>query len=427
MADQFEKMKCSNECEEMIQRQYLASHVETECQRHKVNCQYCHDTGEHQFIEDQHKEECPKLPLPCLNKCEAGSIFYEDMEAYRQKCPLEMIQAQVKNCSVTSNVEPLEHKAMYNHLSSSPAQSLAAAAKDELPSANQEVTNELLTSTSYMSTASDEFFKSRQPFSIVRKAATEEDLAIKKKLTTTQKQLFELNNDVSRIKEEMAAIKRAAEQTKVTLAKFATEIKNIQDKQQQKMSTIETTLQCVAQVQLDPWELRLRTNLGNGICPVIVMIDNIDNKKRHDVKWLTDPFYTHDKMYKMCLHVIINGEGHYKGTHLSVFLYLMKGNCDARLQRSLLGNFVVTLLNQKTDDNHYSRRFTKMAPLVIQNKIWQNEMVHAGIGRNDFISHKDLNNISSACQYLKDDCFFIRVEATVTSRNPQPKQCIIHY
>ena len=422
MADQFEKMKCSNECGKMIQRQYLTSHVETECPHHKVNCQYFHDKGEHQFTESKHRRECTKLPSPCLNKYEAESIFYEDMGAHRQEYPLEMIQAQVR---VTSNVE-LEHKTMYN-LSSLPAQSLATAVKDKLPLANQEVTNELLTSTSYMSTASDEFFKSRQPFSIVRTAATEEDLAIKNKLTTTQKQLFKLINDVSRIKEEMAAIKRAAEQTKVTLAKFATEIKNIQHKQQQKMSTIEATLQCVAQVQLDPWELRLRTNLGNGICPVIVMIDNIDNKKRHDVKWLTDPFYTHDKMYKMCLHVIINGEGHYKGTHLSVFLYLMKGNCDARLQRSLLGNFVVTLLNQKTDDNHYSRRFTKMAPLVIQNKIWQNEMVHAGIGSNDFISHKDLNNISSACQYLKDDCFFIRVEATVTSRNPQPKQCIIHY
>ena len=40
------------------------SHVETECPRCKVNCQYCHDTGEHQFIEGQYKEECPKLLYP---------------------------------------------------------------------------------------------------------------------------------------------------------------------------------------------------------------------------------------------------------------------------------------------------------------------------------------------------------------------------
>ena len=59
---QFEEVKCSNECRKMIQRQYLTSHVKTKCSRRKVNCQYCHDTGEHQFIEGQHKEECPKLP-----------------------------------------------------------------------------------------------------------------------------------------------------------------------------------------------------------------------------------------------------------------------------------------------------------------------------------------------------------------------------
>ena len=48
---QFEEVKCSNECGEMIEQQYLTSHVETEYPRCKVNCQYCHDTGKHQFIE----------------------------------------------------------------------------------------------------------------------------------------------------------------------------------------------------------------------------------------------------------------------------------------------------------------------------------------------------------------------------------------
>ena len=91
---QFEEVECSNECGEIIERRYLTSHVETECPCRKVNCQYCHDTGEHQFIEGQHKEECPKLPLPCPNKCEVGSVPREDMEAHRKECPLEVIQCE---------------------------------------------------------------------------------------------------------------------------------------------------------------------------------------------------------------------------------------------------------------------------------------------------------------------------------------------
>ena len=88
---QFEEVKCSNECGKVIQRQYLTSHVETECQRRKVNCQYCYDTGENRFIEGQHKEECPKLPLPCPNNCEVGTIPREDMGKHKEVCQLEVI------------------------------------------------------------------------------------------------------------------------------------------------------------------------------------------------------------------------------------------------------------------------------------------------------------------------------------------------
>ena len=107
---QFEEVKCSNECEKMIQRQNLTSHVESECPRRKVNCQYCHDTGEHQFIEGQHKEECPKLPLPCPNKCDVGSVPREDMEAHRKDCQLEIVKC-VNLCGVE-----LEKRCLVTHM-----------------------------------------------------------------------------------------------------------------------------------------------------------------------------------------------------------------------------------------------------------------------------------------------------------------------
>ena len=118
---QFEDLKCPIECGKMIERRYLTSHVETECSRRKVNCQYCHDTGEHQFIEGQHKEECPKLPLPCPNKCEVGCVPRKDVEAHRKECPLEMIQCEYHNVGCEVNVarkdlEEHNHKMMKEHL-----------------------------------------------------------------------------------------------------------------------------------------------------------------------------------------------------------------------------------------------------------------------------------------------------------------------
>ena len=137
---QFEEVKCSNECGKMIQRRYLTSHVKAECPRRKVNCQYCHDTGEHQFIEGQHKEECPKLPLPCPNKCEVGSVPREDMEAHRKECPLEMIQCEYYSvgCEVMmarkdqekhDNENMKEHLMMNNHELTDTKAQLAAAVK----------------------------------------------------------------------------------------------------------------------------------------------------------------------------------------------------------------------------------------------------------------------------------------------------------
>ena len=137
---QFEEVKCSNECGKMIQRQYLTSHVEIECPRCKVNCQYCHDTGEHQFIEGQHKEECPKLPLPCPNKCEIGSVPRKDMKAHRKECPLEMIQCEYhsvgcevrmarKNQEKHDNEKMKEHLMMTNHKLTDTKAQLAIALK----------------------------------------------------------------------------------------------------------------------------------------------------------------------------------------------------------------------------------------------------------------------------------------------------------
>ena len=94
---QFESVNCSYECGKMLQRQYLTGHVKTECPRRIIDCQYCHITGEHQFIEGEHKERCPKLPIPCPNKCELGSVPREGMEVHKKECPLEMVQCEYHN------------------------------------------------------------------------------------------------------------------------------------------------------------------------------------------------------------------------------------------------------------------------------------------------------------------------------------------
>ena len=98
----FQAVCCPNDCGESLQRQYVTSHVETECPHRTVSCQYCNDVGEYQFIEGQHKEECPKFPVQCPNECEIESIHRDEVEEHREVCPLEIIQCDyhVVGCDV---------------------------------------------------------------------------------------------------------------------------------------------------------------------------------------------------------------------------------------------------------------------------------------------------------------------------------------
>ena len=58
----------------------------------------------------------------------------------------------------------------------------------------------------------------------------------------------------------------------------------------------------------------------------------------------------------MCLMVYVSGDGNGAGTHVSIYLFLMRGPYDDELQRldrwPLRGVFTIILLNQCGYGNH---------------------------------------------------------------------------
>ena len=87
-----EEVECPNKCGVCFQQQHLQTHVEKECVRHNVDCQYCHVTDELEYIEGEHVTKCPKFPLPCPNDCGLSDIAREDMDSHRGWCPLEDVE-----------------------------------------------------------------------------------------------------------------------------------------------------------------------------------------------------------------------------------------------------------------------------------------------------------------------------------------------
>ena len=103
-----------------------------------------------------------------------------------------------------------------------------------------------------------------------------------------------------------------------------------------------------------------------------------------------------------------------KGTHVSVYLHLMKGDNGGTLTWPIRYKCTITLLNQLKDDGHYSMTATSADETAVHNS----RVMHLGRGRGKtgwgfphFIPHDQLGlQEDKQCQYLKDDSLYFRVQ-----------------
>ncbi len=144
--------------------------------------------------------------------------------------------------------------------------------------------------------------------------------------------------------------------------------------------------------------------------PVYRTIQHFSQHKANDKALYTDPFYTSKGGYKVTLNVYPNGQGSGKGTHVSVFMHLMKGANDNILQFPMTGIFSVQLMNWKGDNQHFQRpiQFDDYTPVHHREQVVTGERAD-GWGKQ-FIFHNELT--SSNKLYLHEDkiCFKILYE-----------------
>jgi len=92
------------------------------------------------------------------------------------------------------------------------------------------------------------------------------------------------------------------------------------------------------------------------VAPVTFKMSNFTEKMKNRLEWWSDPFFAFWRGYKMYLWVGAGGNGEFKGTHVSIFLYLMKGPYDDELEQlghwPLRGMFKVELLDQVNDGKY---------------------------------------------------------------------------
>ncbi|XP_068721867.1 TNF receptor-associated factor 5-like [Montipora capricornis] len=129
--------------------------------------------------------------------------------------------------------------------------------------------------------------------------------------------------------------------------------------------------------------------------------------KKEKEKFCSPPFYTGQYGYKLRAEAFLNGLGQGKGTHLSLYVVIMKGEYDAILPWPFHQRVDFVLIDQDDDIG------------VRQNKIWRlscdrdsdyfkrpNKVKSLGFGCPKFVSLDTLRTR----HYIRDNTIFIRID-----------------
>ena len=121
-----------------------------------------------------------------------------------------------------------------------------------------------------------------------------------------------------------------------------------------------------------------------------------------------DPFYTTPHGYKLKIYTYPDGTSGGKGTHLSLFVQIMKGEYDAILPWPFGKKITITIVDQQ--ENVADRKNICTRLLLSDSKATQKPKSEYNVGKgfHRFASHE----ILKTRKYTLDDTLFLQVDVT---------------
>ena len=102
-----------------------------------------------------------------------------------------------------------------------------------------------------------------------------------------------------------------------------------------------------------------------------------------------------------------NGHGDAKGSHLSIFAYIMKGEYDSILSWPFEQKIKITLIDQQQEEGKRKDCSLSITP----DPSWKHfqrpvKEMNIGVGKEKFVSHEVLQTR----RYIVDDTIFLKIE-----------------
>ena len=375
------KVKCSNSekgCQWKGELRCLEEHIANDCDYTTVQCP---NNCQAQIIRKhlkQHLEcQCPKRQYSCPDCGEKG-LYDEITTEHFQQCPNAFVKCPNRGCSYASWRSNFKlHKCLY----------------------------ELVPCKYYNIGCTERRIRKNIE-------AHEQDSVHHLHLTTEM--VIQLQQEVAALKEEneMLAIdakdnREAIKSSEETIGILYQQVQLNKEKLQHANSQTEELKQKIVSLQI------LTTNQ----CKVTFRLFPYSTYKETETDFDSGPFYSSTYGYKYSIQVYANGGT--RGTHISVYASLLKGDHDDSLTWPFTGTFVIELLNQLEDKNHHKVRIKFPAESPVSKRVTNEEHEPSGYGRPEFIAHSDLSlQLEKPTQYLKNDMLIFHVSVEVPGFKP---------
>ena len=146
--------------------------------------------------------------------------------------------------------------------------------------------------------------------------------------------------------------------------------------------------------------------------PACFTITDVAKRRESSNLYYSPPFVA--AKYKMYFRVYCGGYGAGKGTHVSMYACLLKGEDDDSLEWPFCGDITVEVLNWHGDHDHYKNVLSLDSPDDDTHaRVMTEVTLQAGCGKPQFMP---LSTLSS--KYLEDECMRIRVSSVVCYNTP---------
>ncbi|XP_056349163.1 TNF receptor-associated factor 3 isoform X2 [Oenanthe melanoleuca] len=402
---QFEELPCPRaDCKEKILRKDLPDHVEKTCKYRETTCKYCKSQVPMIMLQKHEDTDCPCVMVSCPHKCSVKTLMRS-----------EGTNQQIKAHEASSAVQ---HVNLLKEWSNALENKVALLQNESLEK-NKSI------QTLHNQICSFEIEIERQKEMLRNNES--KILHLQRVIDSQAEKLKELDKEIRPFRqnwEEADSMKSSVE----SLQNRVTELESVDKTAGQgarNTSLLETQLSrhdqmlSVHDIRLADMDLRfqvLETASYNGV--LIWKIRDYKRRKQEAVMGKTlslysQPFYTGYFGYKMCARVYLNGDGMGKGTHLSLFFVIMRGEYDALLPWPFKQKVTLMLMDQGPSRRHLGDAF-KPDPNSSSFKKPTGEMNIAS-GCPVFVAQTVLENGT----YIKDDTIFIKVIVD-TSDLPDP-------